>query len=426
MATRYGIHRVVQLLAVVALVLSGTACKLRLTVPEGGRIVSESGSHSCEAGQTCEIDVVDGFFNETFQAQPAPGYRFIRWHRREFALCGGLNTRCPLTTSYFPGTPLMQILESDTAFYLEPEFALRGTWSASAGIPTPRIGFGVCTAGGKIYAIGGYEKAGSPGLQIVEEYDPTTDRWTVRAPMPTGRRFLSVSSAFGRCYAIGGDPGAGQPPLSVVEEYNPATDRWRRRADLPEPRSAHASATVAGKIYVVGGADVAENPAFGPAIPTTFVYDPKGDLWNSRAQMTVARIFLAVTAVADKLYALGGVPRGFTTAEATLQQYDPDTDSWVLLPDMPFTRANHMAASVNGRIYVIGGRDGLIGSTSAPPSAVYEFHPHSGTWATRAGLPDPRVFLAGGAIGKTIFAVSGALGVVNPHPGVASVTEFQP
>jgi N-acetylneuraminic acid mutarotase len=135
---------------------------------------------------------------------------------------------------------------------------------------------------------------------------------------------------------------------------------------------------------------------------------------------------LAVTAVADKLYALGGVPRGFTTAEATLQQYNPDTDSWVLLPDMPFTRANHMAASVNGRIYVIGGRDGFIGSTSAPPSTVYEFDPRSGTWANRAGLPDPRVFLAGGALGKTIFAISGALGVVNPHPGVASVTEFQP
>ena len=38
--------------------------------------------------------------------------------------------------------------------------------------------------------------------------------------------------------------------------------------------------------------------------------------------MPIPRIMLTATAVKGKLYALGGVPAGFTSAEATVQRYD--------------------------------------------------------------------------------------------------------
>jgi len=56
-----------------ALLLSTTGCKLRIDVPEGGRVVSESGVFSCEPGQTCDIDINDFFFDETFKAVPDDG-----------------------------------------------------------------------------------------------------------------------------------------------------------------------------------------------------------------------------------------------------------------------------------------------------------------------------------------------------------------
>ena len=52
----------------------------------------------CEASQTCEIEVVDLLFNETFVAEPAEGYYFDRWHRKALYLCGDLTSPCPIFT----------------------------------------------------------------------------------------------------------------------------------------------------------------------------------------------------------------------------------------------------------------------------------------------------------------------------------------
>jgi N-acetylneuraminic acid mutarotase len=67
------------------------------------------------------------------------------------------------------------------------------TWTQKADMPTARLGLATSVVDGKIYAIGGYAAAVSPGMRTVEEYDPATDTWTTKAPMPTGRHWLSTS-----------------------------------------------------------------------------------------------------------------------------------------------------------------------------------------------------------------------------------------
>ena len=109
------------LLAIVFLALSG--CKIQIKVPNGGRVVSTDGAYICEAGQTCEIDVVDFFFDETFIAEPAPGFYFSHWTEMDHFLCGGETTPCRLSTTDFEGNPALQsVLESDEAFFLQPRF----------------------------------------------------------------------------------------------------------------------------------------------------------------------------------------------------------------------------------------------------------------------------------------------------------------
>ena len=111
------------LLTTVLLVLPG--CKIEIRVPQqGGSVVSSDGAYVCEAGQTCVIDVVDLFFDETFIAQPAHGYAFSRWTKDDSFLCGGDTEPCRLSTASFEGIPaLMSILESDEVFFLAPRFA---------------------------------------------------------------------------------------------------------------------------------------------------------------------------------------------------------------------------------------------------------------------------------------------------------------
>lgn len=110
-------------LTTVLLVLPG--CKIEIHVPQqGGSVVSSDGAYTCEAGQTCMIDVVDLFFDQTFIAQPDHGYTFSRWKENDSFLCGGDKEPCRLSTASFEGSDaLMSILESDEVFFLQPRFA---------------------------------------------------------------------------------------------------------------------------------------------------------------------------------------------------------------------------------------------------------------------------------------------------------------
>ena len=113
---------------VLALVLSG--CNVQIDVPEGGRVVSQSGAYVCESGQSCVISVVDIHFDETFMAMPEPGYKFMGWenHPGRPAFCGGSAEACRLSTAGFDeNEELMQVLESNQTWHLVPVFELM-TW----------------------------------------------------------------------------------------------------------------------------------------------------------------------------------------------------------------------------------------------------------------------------------------------------------
>lgn len=115
-------------LAVRALIISGlflslTACKLVISVPQGGVVKTASGSITCRAGQTCEIDVVDVFFDETFTANAHKDYVFSGWKKKARSFCGDQKEDCALSTTWMGDYPkVMAILASNREFYLEPEF----------------------------------------------------------------------------------------------------------------------------------------------------------------------------------------------------------------------------------------------------------------------------------------------------------------
>ena len=111
-------------IGVVLLCLGLSACKVSITVPEGGSVVTESGTLNCRAGSTCMVDVVDLFFDETFVARPAEGYRFTQWQKQHRGLCGGNSTSCRLFTSGFAGNDaLLAFLDNNEVFFLNPVFA---------------------------------------------------------------------------------------------------------------------------------------------------------------------------------------------------------------------------------------------------------------------------------------------------------------
>ena len=184
-----------------------------------------------------------------------------------------------------------------------------------------------------------------------------------------------------------------------------------RRRRLVEPRSRAFRATrllvrIAPCLALLALASVAiaQEPAYGE--------------WGMRAPVPEALSELALAESNGKLYLMGGYPQNRVTSR-TVQVYDIATDSWTYGPDLPVRNNHGMAASVNGKIYLIGGQLNADDptNTNSYVNTVYELDPAVGVWVTKAPMPtarssgvavvhDGKIYVAGGRLPRgSDFAV---------------------
>ena len=76
--------------------------------------------------------------------------------------------------------------------------------------------------------------------------------------------------------------------------------------------------------------------------------------WSTKAPLLTPRAEVAVASVDGKIYVLGGAaPR--TTASQLNQEYDPATDRWRDRAPLPHAMTPCGAVGLNGKLYAIGG-----------------------------------------------------------------------
>jgi RNA polymerase sigma factor (sigma-70 family) len=284
-----------------------------------------------------------------------------------------------------------------------------GIWSKRTDMPTARFYLATTVAGGKIYAIGGFNTNGF--LPTIEEYDPVKDEWKKKADMPTARLGLSACTVDGSIYAMGGH-GEGQPiEYPIVEEYDTKADKWTRKASMLTERQFFSTSVVDGKIYAIGGWRGAQ------AISAVEEYDPAADKWISKTDMPTARYGTSASAVNGKIYVIGGCPVGqLPTVKdnvvSIVEEYNPATDEWTEKTGMPTPRMFLSTSAVNGRIYAIGGYNNDAGGIL---SIVEEYDPLTDKWTEKADMPTARVCFSASAVNGRIYAIGGD----NPPPGMA-------
>ena len=273
-----------------------------------------------------------------------------------------------------------------------------GTWAARANMPTARALFGASAVGGTIYAVGG-TTIGLDKLAVVEAYDTATDTWTRRADLPTPRNALSTAVVDGKVYAIGGwglerpesgwesrDKTAVLPDFSTVEVYDPKTDTWAARADMPTARSHMTVSALGGKIYAIGGASRLIPGRGGQYPPRLEVYDAATNRWGSAADLPTPRGVLSSSVVDGRIYVMGG---SFSDGPASsteellrtlrilsvVEVYDPKSGRWTRGRDLAAPRGWFSTSTVNGKVYVVGGRspapDGGVLAPTFPAIEVY-------------------------------------------------------
>jgi len=124
---------------------------------------------------------------------------------------------------------------------------------------------------------------------------------------------------------------------------------------------------------------------------------PDGETWTTRASLLEPRSEIAVAALGNRIYVIGGYPQGRIPSNV-VQVYDAATDRWEYGPPVPLPMHHAMAAVVDGTLYLIGGEfDGAgTGRPEVFLSDVYALNPQSGEWTPRAPMPTAR---SGGGLG---------------------------
>ena len=176
-------------------------------------------------------------------------------------------------------------------------------WMTKAPMPTPRCHLAVVELSGLIYALGGTNTNGLVEYNTVEVYDPRTDTWGTVTPMPTARQDVGAVSLNGILYAIGGGNPAlnpGDSELNIVEAYDPVSNKWTTLPPMPTTRSAMAVGVLNGMIVVVGGVTNEK------AASTVDGYDPKVGAWTNLMTVQASRSYSSAVTINNVMYAFGG------------------------------------------------------------------------------------------------------------------------
>ena len=174
--------------------------------------------------------------------------------------------------------------------------------------------------------------------------------------------------------------------LLLVMQISFAQGSWIQIGDMPENRYAHTVDEINGKIYVAGGGE--HEGGLFPA--TALVYDTSTGIWDTiPLYNNILRNCHNSCVVNGKLYVVGG-NNGIKTV-STMEILDPITNQWTSLDSMPTDRGLAACAVVNDTIYVIGGIRGYLNALDYTGlKTVESYDITTGQWNSKAEMPTKR------------------------------------
>jgi N-acetylneuraminic acid mutarotase len=138
--------------------------------------------------------------------------------------------------------------------------------------------------------------------------------------------------------------------------------------------------------------------------------------------MPTPRYGVAAATVNDRIYIIGGTQQQGEDL-STVEAYDPLTDTWTSLAPMPTARYAPTATAIGPTIYVIGGS--YPSDNRRVLQTVEAYDTGSNTWVTLSPMPTARQGLASAIVnGSDVIAVGGATDAGNAWS--SAVEEYLP
>ncbi|MBI3552838.1 MAG: hypothetical protein HY077_09990 [Elusimicrobia bacterium] len=309
-------------------------------------------------------------------------------------------------------------------------------FSATTSLPSTAVGHALTSSSGFLYNIGGM--GGVNGILDGNKvfYAPITGRgqvgaWTEGTPLPEAAMFHSGVAWGKTLYVIGGyhlgADGFGVSNRVYYSKLNAdgSPGPWNAATSLPQTTFLQSAAVENGVIYVTGG--------WASASETNGVYSARiqadGSLgaWAALLPLPVA-VYAHVAVQDGSLYVVGGSINNGTTLTSAVYYSRINADGtlagWQETTALPQPVAQHVAALVGGKVYVVGGWTGSA-PTADMNAAATRSDGSLDAWAKAASLPHP-LYLHAGTVADGVLYLSGGSDGAAPQSGVFSIPLFTP
>lgn len=287
-------------------------------------------------------------------------------------------------------------------------------WTFRGRSPSTRYEAMVAVVDGRVIVFGGFHTTAIEATARVDAYDPVANRWTRRADMPVPFTHANAVVLDGIVWMAGGFLGDHPGPATdQVWRYDPVADTWSEGPRLPEPRGGGGLAAAPdGSLHYFGG----WLPDRHTDSPDHWRLAPGASAWAAVAPLPSPRGHFGIASLDGLLYAVGGTYTHdpWPVDVALVHRYDPATDEWTQVASLPEPRS-HLEPSTfvhRGRIYVAGGRSDARGKASATEVMAYD--PATDTWNFVANLPRGLLAPIAVSVNGDLFVTAGGEG--GPYP----------
>ena len=268
------------------------------------------------------------------------------------------------------------------------------TWTLKAAPPNWSFANGLSAgvvpdASGQsiVYTLGGRDDDGGCGA-VVLTYKIGTNTWALKGFEPQVDVFNSngVGKIGNTLYISGGETYCGgyRQIDGGLSAYNPATNALTEKATPPKLTAAGVTGVIDGNLYVLPGVcstDLLGNPYYcvSEQIRTLFRYSPTINHWSWKRPAPHYHANGAGGVINGKFYVAGGSNNYGSQLEASLDRYNPATDTWTTLAPLPKAGAA-VGAVLQGKLYVV------VETGTYPTSArrAYAYDPATNKWTSKA------------------------------------------
>ncbi len=181
-----------------------------------------------------------------------------------------------------------------------------------------------------------------------------------------------------------------------VKVYDINTGLMSSKSAIPCKKVNASVVELDGKIYIIDGYLIDENENW-TLDNGVMVYDPVADTWSTAADTNIARNAPGAAVLNDRIYIFGGYDSQYNIYES-IEEYDPDTNQWTLTGGYLPCPVQSKFVSAGNKIYTLGA-DNL--------NLVFEYDPASNQWNEHDSIPEKYYEFAAESLNGKIYVLGG-------------------